>query len=168
MLAYLCRRGIVVNLLVAWSLTVGASILAKLGLLFYQIKLVKKRGYKVKIRNLRDLMILLDLASLKNLIILIVPIINMFSGLQNFILFENDKESFLDEMLEQKLLVCRHKYYQSKRKHHFFEKGNENYQENISNLAFRIDALKNYREDLLAVGQNVHDIKGNIKVKKWQ
>lgn len=95
------------NFLVIYILSLGISSVSKLGLLFYKMHFISERGYGLRIKNVHDLLLILNLNSGFNLLKFLVPMINILKELQNLVLYETNKERFFNEMLEKNMLVSK-------------------------------------------------------------
>lgn len=138
------------NFLVAYFLSLGASVIAKLGLLNFQLKEFNKRGYKIKINNFNDLLILLDLDSLKKILFFIIPGINLFSVVENFVFYENNHDICFKKMLKSGILISKYDKGKSKKDKHI-RKSNKDIitKKNNDNTLSKIEILKKYRQELL-------------------
>lgn len=117
MLGYFCKRGIVVNFLIVCALSLGVSSLLKLGLLLYKMSFIKQRGYRLKIKSLYSLLLSLDVKSKIDLLVFVIPMVNLCKETQNVILYEINKDAFLRKMLQKGVVVSKYTYNNNHDKH---------------------------------------------------
>ena len=105
------------NFLIGYALLLGISSLLKLGLLLYKMSFIKQRGYRLKIKSLYSLLFSLDFKSKIDLLIFIIPVVNMYKETQNAILYEINKDAFLRQMLQKGVVVSKYTYNNNCDKH---------------------------------------------------
>lgn len=98
------------NFLIGYALLLGISSLLKLGVFLYKMSFIKQRGYKLKIKSLYDLLLSLDFKSKIDLLVFIIPVVNMYKETQNAILYEINKDAFLRQMIQKGVLVSKYTY----------------------------------------------------------
>lgn len=140
-------------------MSLGISSLSKLGLLFYKKYYINQRGYKLKIRNIHSLFLLLDFNSWLDLLIFCIPLINMLKELQNFVLYEVNHEIFFNKALTKGAVYSKAYHYKTKYKRDECErdhKQNHKLQRPQPNVI-----LNNYRQEL------INDFPNNLKPKVY-
>lgn len=147
------------NFLICCILSFGISSLSKLGLLFYKKYYINQHGYKLKLRNIHSLFLLLDLNSWIDLLIFCIPMINMLKELQNFALYEVNHELFFNKALTKGAVYSKANHYKTKYKRD--ECNCDHKQDHKLQRPQSTVILNNYRQE------SINDLSNDLKPKVY-